>query len=170
MAKKQTISIGAAMTIIITIVATLYPSRPLVDFAIQDLYRGNPPPSETIDFKNGPIPFFFGVRNRGASDAVVSVEIAIVGGFLSSVPEGPFDTTNQKHHIRLNAHSNEYGGWICYVTPMKDTAQLQIVFSVAKLFEPSGSGLANFIWGEYNGYNTNLIYVRAAPNIYKLQK
>jgi hypothetical protein len=167
-AKTKTISIGAAMTIIIAIVAMLYPSRPLVDFAIQDLYRGTPP--ETIDFKNGPIRFFFAVRNRGASDALVSVDIAIVGGFLSSVPEGPFNTTNQKYVSRLNAHSNEYGGWMYYVTPVKDSPKLQIVFSVAKLFELSGSGLANFIWGEYNAWNTNLIYVRTAPNIYKLQK
>lgn len=168
MAKTGTIPIGVAVTIIVAIAAMLYPSRPLVDFEIQDPYGGFPP--ETIDFNSGPIRFFFAVRNRGASDALVLWEITIVGGFLSEAPEGPFNTTNQRYSCKLHAHSDKYGGWMYYVTPMKDSAKLQIAFSVAKLFEPSGSGLANLIWGEYNAWKTNLIYVRTAPNIYKLQK
>ena len=153
------------VAIVVTVSVAMWPIRPIVDYTIYDESNQSP---TSLDFTGGPMRLFFEVRNRGASDAPVQVNVTIMGGYLSTHADGPFNYSSTQFYSVLTAHSDNYGAWIYYVRPAQNAPSISVVFQVTKGWRLDISGISNYFFGEYNGWSTDLTFIQKKPGVYSL--
>ena len=166
----------AAVIVIVTLLAALWPSRPLVEYAIAGLYETQPP--FELDFRAGPTRLQFLARNRGGSDAWVFVSMRVTNGYLAVDQQGAccgqqapgVFNTEMQYTSKLDSQSKEYGVWVLWIKPAEKASEIRIDLTVTKRFTPDISGVTNLLFGEYTALSTPLIYVNTSPSIYRLKR
>jgi len=163
-------SIIAILTIVAMVLVPMWQARPLVDYRISAEYGEEVP--KRLDFRWGPEKLAFDVRNRGGTDAPIILNITVVNAYIVAMDTTEFNTTSIVRSSRLNAHTEEFRGWICSIIPVKEAPSIRIEFSIAKHWESGrdGSAITNWLFGEYNAWRVSLTYVQVSPSVYSLRE
>jgi len=107
----------------------LWEARPMVEYRIDAFDLQGPP--KVLDFRLGSrVSLVFQLRNRGATDAPVFVNITVANARI-----GTLDQMNNGSIIfwtLIAAHSDQYGGWEYYITAIGDPESITITFDLTR--------------------------------------
>jgi len=160
----------AIITMVLFILSALgagWVYRPIVDYYISD-------PPETVNFETDMLLLTLNVRNRGKVDVSLMLILKVENANISVQTIKPwmeYNETELKMHVALQSGMERYNTYNVYVTPINNSQNFTITYSIVNTSGFSISGIIGHLFLEAHGYYaTRITYNRTDTNTYELLK